>query len=214
MVDGHARRSVIALEHGGEDPGQLTWPDVEFQGRQHVLELRFEVDVARGTDRPGGHRLGQIPGHGLVCLVLQQPGEEEIASLEQFEIEDLFSLFVRQEPCGLEVEQGRRDEEELGDLGEVRLVLQLCGVGDELIGHLGQGDLCDVETTFRDQTEQQVERTGEVIQPHLESLRSVITGSSAFARRRVVARHSVIAESDFGSRCLVSNDYITRSGLS
>ena len=179
MVDGDAGRGVIALEHGGEDSGQFAGSDVQLQRRQHVLERRLEVDIAWGADGACGHRLGQVTGHGLVRLVLQQPGEEEVSGLEQLEVEDLFTVFVRQQSGRLEVEQGRGDEEELGDLGEVRLILELGGVGDELIGHLGQRDLRDVEATFRDQTEQQIEGAGEVLQPHLETLRGVIAGVSA-----------------------------------
>jgi hypothetical protein len=168
VVDGDTRRCVVALEHGGEDPGQLTGTDVHLQRRQHVLELGFEGDVAGRADRSGGHRLGEVTGHGLVRLVLEQAGEEQVAGLEQFEVEDLLALFVRKQPRGLEVEQGGRDEEELGDLGEVRLVLELGGVGDELVGDLGQGDLRDVETSFRDQPEQQIEGPGEVLEFDLE----------------------------------------------
>src|SRR5262249_25612793 len=41
-------------------------------------------------------------------------------------------------------------------------------VGDELVGHPRQGDLGDVELVLGDQSEQEVERTLEVRQPHLE----------------------------------------------
>ena len=174
VIDGHGRRGVVALEHGGEDAGQLAGTDVQFQGRQHVLELGLETDLARRPDRSGGHRLGEVSGHGFVRLVLEQAGEEQVPGLEQFEVEHLLALLVRQQPRGLEVEQGGRDEEELRDLGEVRLVLEFGGVGDELIGDLGQCDLGDVEPSLRDQAQQQVEGAGEVLQLHLETLRSLL----------------------------------------
>ena len=176
VVDGHGRRGVVALEHGGEDAGQLGRADAQLQGRQHVLELGLETDVARRPDRPGRHRLGEVSGHGFVRLVLQKAGEEQVPGLEQFEVEHLLALLVRQQPRGFEVEQGGRDEEELRDLGEVRLVLEFGGVGDELIGDLGQCDLGDVEPSLRDQAQQQVEGAGEVLQLHLEPLRGLFAG--------------------------------------
>jgi len=148
-----------------------TGADVELQRWQHVLELGFEADVPGCPDGAGGHRLGKVAGHGLVGLVLQETGEEEVAGLEEFEVEHFLPLFVREESGDLEIEQGRGDEEELGDLGKIRPILELGGVGDELVGDLGQGDLRDVEATLRDQPEQQVEGAGEVLQLDLEALR-------------------------------------------
>jgi hypothetical protein len=161
---------VVALEHCREDSGQFAGTHVEFERRQHILELGFETDIPRCPDGACSHRLGEVAGHGLVRLVLQQTSEEEVTGLEQFEVEDLFALFVRQQPGDLEVEQRGGDEEELRDLREVRLLLEFGGVGDELVGDFGQGDLRDVEATLRDQTEQQVERSGEVLQLDLEPL--------------------------------------------
>src|SRR5699024_12196959 len=97
-------------------------------------------------------------GHGFVRLVLQKAREEQVPGLEQFEVEHLLALLVRQQPRGLEVEQGGRDKEELRDLGEVRLVLEFGGVGDELIGDLGQCDLGDVEPSLRDQADRKSTR--------------------------------------------------------
>ena len=42
-------------------------------------------------------------------------------------------------------------------------------VGDELVGHLGQRDLGDVQLVPRDQLQQQVERALEVVQVEVES---------------------------------------------
>ena len=75
---------------------------------------------------------------------------------------------------GLEVEQGRGDEQELGGLAQVPVGVGGLGrldVGDELVGDLGQGDLGDVELVLADQAEQQVERPGEVVEVHLERRR-------------------------------------------
>ena len=78
---------------------------------------------------------------------------------------------LRQQPGGLEVEQGGGDEEELGRLAEVPLGVGRLGapdVRDELVGDRGQRDLGDVELVLGDQAEQQVERALEDVEVHLE----------------------------------------------
>src|SRR3712207_8906289 len=57
------------------------------------------------------------------------------------------------------------DLEELAGLVEVELVAERVQVRDELVGHLGQRDLGDVELVLADQLQQQVERALEVGQP-------------------------------------------------
>ncbi|MCT2183508.1 hypothetical protein M3G00_11235 [Brevibacterium casei] len=43
-------------------------------------------------------------------------------------------------------------------------------VRDELVGHLGERDLRDVEATLRDEAEEQIEGAGEVLQLDLEAV--------------------------------------------
>ena len=74
----------------------------------------------------------------------------------------------RQQPGGLEVEQGRGDDQELAGLAEVPLLLGAADVGDELVGDLRERDLGDVELVLGDQAEQQVERAAEVGEVDLE----------------------------------------------
>ena len=76
-----------------------------------------------------------------------------------------------QQPGGLEVEQRGGDEEELRRLPEVPVGVGLLGapdVRDELVGHLGQRHLGDVELVLADEAEQQVERSREDVEVHLE----------------------------------------------
>ena len=51
--------------------------------------------------------------------VLQQPGEEQVARLEQREVLLVLDVALRQQPGGLEVEQGRGDQQERRGLLEV-----------------------------------------------------------------------------------------------
>ena len=106
--------------------------------------------------------------HLLVGAVLQQAREQHVAGLEQREVLLVLHLGLREQARGLEVEQGRRDDEEAGGLLEVGVVAQGGGVGDEVVGDAAQGHLGDVELVAPDQLQQQVERAGEVVQADLE----------------------------------------------
>src|SRR5690606_17174270 len=77
----------------------------------------------------------------------------------------------RQQPRGFQIEQGGGDDEELRGLVEVPLLSQFPGVGDEIVGDLVQGYLGDVQSVLRDELQQQIERTLEIVQPHLETAR-------------------------------------------
>ena len=93
-------------------------------------------------------------GDVLERAVLQQPGEEDVAGLDQREVLLVLGAGLRQQPGGLEVEQGRGDEEELRGLREVPSVgLGPLGadVRDEVVGDLGERDLGDVELVVGDQ---------------------------------------------------------------
>ena len=132
-------------------------------------EPRLELD-RRGRSRRACARsqLGEVGGGQLVGAVLQQPGEQQVARLEQREVLLVLDLGGRQQPGGLQVEQGRGDDEELGRLAEVPRRQRRRDVGDELVGDLRQRDLGDVELAPADQAEQQVERALEVGQPDAE----------------------------------------------
>ena len=60
-------------------------------------------------------------GHLLERAVLEQPGEQQVARLEQREVLLVLDVALREEPRGLEVEQGSGDQEERRRLVEVPL---------------------------------------------------------------------------------------------
>ena len=126
----------------------------------------------RGVMRPAvAIRSREGAGDVLEGAVLQQPGEEQVARLDEGQVLLVLRAGLRQQPDGLEVEQGGGDEEELGRLAEVPVGVGGLGgldVGDELVGDLGQRDLGDVELVLADQAEQQVERPREDVEVHLE----------------------------------------------
>ena len=103
------------------------------------------------------------PADLLVRAVLQQPGEQQVAGLEQGEVLGVLHLGVGQQPGGLEVEQRGRDDEELRGLVEVRVVAERREVGDEVVGDAVQRHLGDVELVLADQLQEQVERALEVV---------------------------------------------------
>jgi len=125
----------------------------------------------RSSANRGGHPGGEHARHFLVGPVLEQPGEEQVAGLEQGQVLFVLDLAGWQEPGGLEVEQGGRDDQEVTDLVQVPAVGALRDVADELVGDLGQGDFGDVQLVLGDQREQQVEWTLEHVEVDLEARR-------------------------------------------
>ena len=150
---------------------------------------RSSSPTARGCrrDSPASRSL-EHPGDLLERAVLQQPGEQQVARLEQREVLLVLDVALRQQPRRLEVEQGGGDEQERRGLLEVPLRSPAgLDVGDELVGDLRQRDLGDVELVLGDQAEQQVERALEVVQAQLEPGLPRQPPSGA---RRPGARHS------------------------
>ena len=92
-----------AEQHLGQQPGQL-----RLQGHRPGVPAGLV-----------GHPAGEDRGDLLVRAVLQQPGEEQVARLEQREVLLVLDLAAGQQPGRLEVEQGGGDDEELGGLAEV-----------------------------------------------------------------------------------------------
>ena len=109
----------------------------------------------------------------LEGAVLQEPGEEHVPGLDEGEVLVVLRPPLWQQPGGLEVEQGRGDEEELGGLVQVPAAvggLLRADVGDELVGDGRDGDLGDVKLVLGDEAEEQVEGTGEDVEVDLEGL--------------------------------------------
>jgi hypothetical protein len=117
-------------------------------------------------------------------LVLQQPREQQVAGLQQGEVLFVLHLGGGQQPRGLQVEQGRGHHQELAGLVERPVVTHGADVGDELVGDPAQRHLGDVELVLADELQQQVERAGEVGQPHGETGRRRGVGRQGIGRDR------------------------------
>jgi hypothetical protein len=131
-----------------------------------------------------------VGGRLLVRAVLQQPCEQQVPRLEQGQVLLVLHLGGGQQPRGLEVEQGRGDDEELRRLAEVPGRAEGTDVRDELVGHPRQGDFGDVELVLGDQRQQQVERPLEVRQADLEGAWPTLLGTERRRRRVRMCRHA------------------------
>src|ERR1022692_1711012 len=105
----------------------------------------------------------------FVRPILQQTSEEQVPCLEQRKVLLVLNVSGRQQASGFQVEQRGRDDQELGRLTKIERVPGGPQVGDEIICHLRERDLGDVELATSDQSEQQVEGTVKVGQMHRES---------------------------------------------
>ena len=172
----------------GQRPGREQQRTARGSGpaRRRASDRRTAAPGRRPGEAPGGLglALAQEPGRLLVGLVLQQPGEEEVTGLEQLEVVLVVDLGGRQQPGGLEVEEGGGDDEELAGLVEVQFLAQRAQVRDELVGDLRQRDLGDVELVLADQLQQQVERALEVGQLDGETRRRGTVGLGGRVPRR------------------------------
>ena len=161
-ADGRGR---LGPQHGGGEVGEPGRVDAQQHLGQQPGEALLQRDRAREPAQRRGLQLDEQPRDLLVGAVLQQPGEEQVAGLEQAVVAVLdVRLRVGQQPGGLEVEQRGRDDEELRGLVEVRVVAERREVGDEVVRDPVQGQLGDVELVLPDQLQQQVERSGEVVE--------------------------------------------------
>ena len=125
------------------------------------------------------HRVGELASDLLERAVLQQPGEEQVPGLDEGEVLIILRAAAGEQPSRLQLEQRRRDEEELRGLAEVPLLVlgtHRLDMGDELVGDLGQGDDGDIELVLGDEAEEQVERALEDVEVDLEGRRPASAG--------------------------------------
>ena len=85
--------------------------------------------------------LGEPARHLLERAVLQQPGEQQVAGLEQGDVVGIDELALRQQAGDLQVEQGRRDDEELAGLVELLGGVEPAQVGEELVGDAADSEI-------------------------------------------------------------------------
>ena len=97
-------------------------------------EPLLQPDRARVPPRLARQPPLEHAGDLLERLVLQQPGEQQVARLEQREVLLVLDVALRQQPGRLEVEQGRGDHQERRGLLEVPDLADRLDVGDELVG--------------------------------------------------------------------------------
>ena len=84
-----------------------------------VANRSSRPDRARVPPRLARQPALEDAGDLLERAVLHQPGEEQVARLEQREVLLVLDVALRQQPGRLEVEQGRGDEQERRGLLEV-----------------------------------------------------------------------------------------------
>ena len=159
-VDGRGRRP--GSQRAGRELGELFGRHGPHELGQERRDVRLERRDAREPASLVSEPLGEHARELLVRAVLQEPDEEQVTRLEELEVVGVVDVPRRQEPGRLEVEQGRGDDEELAR--RVQVAVGGPQVGDELVRHLRESDLGDVELVLRDEREQEVERSGEVLE--------------------------------------------------
>ena len=143
--------------------------DAQHHLGQQVFVAVLQRHRPRIAAQRGGLELGEHLGDMLERPVLQQAREQQVAHLQQGKVFLVVDLACGQQARRLQIQQGRRDHQERGGLVEFELRADRLGVGDEVVGHLVQRHLGDVEPVREDQLQQQVERTLEIAQPNLEA---------------------------------------------
>ncbi|CAM5778896.1 hypothetical protein CPER28S_00280 [Cellulomonas persica] len=169
VADVDAGRRRLRRERLGRQRGQLLGSDLHDELGQQRGQVGLERDGTREPASFGGPPVREVRRDLLVRAVLQQPGEQQVTRLQELEVLGVLDVRRRQQPGGLEVEQRRGHDQELRRAVEVPLRLGSSQVRDELVRDLRERDLGDVELVLRDQAEQQVERTREVVEVHLEA---------------------------------------------
>ena len=159
------------LQHLGSKERELLRAEAQQDLGEQSGETGFERHPARIATRLGSQEVGQVRRGLLVRAVLQQPGEQQVAGLEQREVLLVLDVRSRQQPSRLEIEQGGTDDQELGGLSQVPGRAQGAQVADEVVGHLGQGHLGDIELVLADEGQEQVEGTLEHVQLDEEGIR-------------------------------------------
>ena len=89
-------------------------------------ERKWRVDSASSRAENQAGRLFE-------GAVLQQAGEQQVARLEQGDVVGVDQFALRQQPRDLEIEQRRRDHQELARLIELLIGVEVAQVGEELV---------------------------------------------------------------------------------
>ena len=121
--------------------------------------MRSSRPAVRGWERPAAvGQARQHPRRVLERLALEQAGQQQVALLPQRElVVEVDVVVAGQQAAGLELDQGRGDQQELGGDVEVE-VLQPVELGQVGVDDRGERDLVEVDLLAQDQVQQQVER--------------------------------------------------------
>src|SRR5699024_11192136 len=107
-----------------------------------VLQRERHGVAAGGSALPLGEEVSNL----LICLVLKQPGEQEVAGLQQLQVGLVVDVAAESQAGGLQIQQRGCNEQQLGDLVKILSGLgQPPGISNELVGDLGERDLGDVQ---------------------------------------------------------------------
>ena len=191
VVQADGRRHLGRHRPGG-DHGQLLGRDAHDQLGQQRGELRLEAGLARRHPPGRGHPLGEGVRDVLEGAVLQQPGEEQVAGLDQGEVLLVLRARLRQQPGRLEVQQGRGDEQELRGLAEVPLrssapgAALMCAMNSSVTLASAISVMSSLCLLIR--PEQQVERAREDVEVHLERRARAAAGDDPARGERRVGR--------------------------
>jgi hypothetical protein len=117
--EGRERGEVLGAQRPAQLGLALAEPFLESHGARVPTALDLEVR------REPARRL-------LERAVLQQAGEEQVAGLEECDVLGVDELALRQEAGDLQVEERRRDHEELRGAVELLRGVEAAQVGDEL----------------------------------------------------------------------------------
>ena len=169
------RRRDLGRHRPGGDHRQLLGRDAHDQLGQQARRTAARARPGAASCRPAvAIRSAKVKAMSLKARYCSSRANSRSRASMQGEVLLVLRAGLRQQPRRLEVEQRRRDEQELRRPGQVPLVVgpRRPDVGDELVGDLGEGDLGDVELVLADQAQQQVERPGEDVEVDLEGRRS------------------------------------------
>ena len=133
---------------------------LERIGRERPERLLGPGGPRRRCGRLGDPRVEHL-GRVLERLALEQPREQEVALLEaQQLLVDVDVVAAREQPPRLELDERRRDEQELGGAVEVD-PLHLLDLGAEDVDDPGERDLPEIDLFLEDQVQEEVERAFE-----------------------------------------------------
>ena len=132
-------------------------PESEHHLGEEIGEVRLEPHRPRHLPPRARHAVGEEHRYLLVRAVLKQAGEEQVARLEECEILLVFDLPAGQETRSLEIQEGRRNDQELRGFVEVPLGPLGAQVRDEFVGDDMQREFGHLELVLGDELQKQVE---------------------------------------------------------